>query len=88
MTRSEIGPRIKEVLARHLNVPYSEVTDNTVIGRMFISDEDLQLALMLRIPVGVMYVNTPTATLGQFIKDTEEQWDMMADWEHKNLATA
>jgi hypothetical protein len=87
MTKSDIGVRIKEILARHLDVRFSEITDNLVVGRMFISNKDLQLDLMLHVGVSMMYVNTPDATVAHFIKDTERQWDEMTDLERQRLAT-
>jgi hypothetical protein len=59
-----------------------------VVGRKLIVDEDLQLALMLHIPVGMMYVNTSETTLAQFVASAESSWDKMAEWERERLATA
>jgi hypothetical protein len=81
MTRQDIGPMIRRVIAEHFGLP--EVVDGMVIDGFLVSDGDLRTKL--RAAIGFDLVVRFDTTVGEFIADMEEQFDRLHESRRQEL---
>ncbi len=76
MKKEDIGQRVKEVIAWHLEVPVAKIGDEMVVGKMLIDDENFKIDFSSRIPISDFSYSQWT-TVKELVASLERAYDAL-----------